>query len=110
MKKLIEKYESQIVKCKLSIDHMFKMIDAGEDEGGEAIDTDDLLEEIEIAKSRRRMYETFIHDIKNSDVMIILDYLVDNNEQFGTDSSKRRILRVEQSMFDRITDITKNVK
>lgn len=69
MKKLIEKYESQIEKCRQSIDHMFKMIDSGEDEGGEAIDTDDLLEEIEIAKHRRRMYETFIKDIKECDLV-----------------------------------------
>jgi len=110
MKKLIEKYESQIEKCKLSIDHMFKMIDTGEDEGGEAIDTDDLLEEIEIAKHKRRMYERFVKDIKDSDTLIVLDYLVDNNEQFGTDSSKRRILRVEQGVFDKMKDITESIK
>lgn len=68
MKKLIEKYESQIGKCKLSIDHMFAMIDAGNN-GDETIDIDDLLEEIQMAKHQSRMYAKFIKDIKECDLV-----------------------------------------
>ena len=39
MKQIIEKYESQIEKCKLSIKHMNEMIDAGKN-GDESLKTD----------------------------------------------------------------------
>ena len=108
MKKLIEEYKKKIATKDEALEVIHKMIrDARNDS---SIDVDDLREEKANCNRDRQLYIQFIEDLEGCDTVILLDYLVDNNKEFGTDSSKRRILRIEQEMFDKIVDTTKGIE
>ena len=108
MKKLIQEYQQKVENCDRQLERITEMIRASR-RGDRTIDTEDLREEKANCNRDRQLYIQFIKDLENCDTLIILDYLVDINKEHGTDSSGRRILRVEQSVFDKIKDITESI-
>lgn len=110
MKKLIEEYQKKISMIDKTVLSHEKTIRETRNDSERVLENEEARINRNLLNSKRQTLVQVIKDIEGSDTLIILDYLVDNNEQFGTDSSKRRILRVEQNVFDKMKDITESVK
>jgi len=110
MKKLIEEYQKRIDVIDSQIKEKVKIIRETRKDSERVLDNEMARIENKLLDAKRQLLVQVIKDIEGSDTLIILDYLVDINKEHGTDSSGRRILRVEQGVFDKMKDITESIK
>lgn len=110
MKNLINEYQNKISMIDKTILRHEKTIRKTRNDSGKVLENEDARSCHKLLSSKRQTLVQVIKDIEGSDTLVILDYLVDLNKEHGTDSSGRRILRVEQSVFDKMKDITESIK
>jgi len=108
MEKIIKEYQKKIKICDSALEKINDMIRKSRKDP--SIDAEDLREEKANCNRDRQLYLQFIKDIEGCGTLIILDYLVDLNKEFGKDSSGRRVLRTEESVFEQMVKTVNSIK
>lgn len=110
MKKLIKEYRKKVDACDKSLEHIANLILKARKDKEDISIIEDLKGEKYNCQTNRRMYYQFIKDVESCESLIIMDYLVDNNNEHGTDSSGRRVLRIDEQTFNKMSDIVNSIK